>query len=84
MRNESICPQKDCTGMFLAGSFIVASKLQIIYMPFQRRMDKETMVYSFNGIPLVNWKLQSGKTTEIWNNIDESQTFMLCKKKKAL
>lgn len=82
MRNESICLQKDCTGMFLTVLFAIAPKLQTVHMPFQRKMDKETWYIHIMRYLLSICNLQSGKTTEIRNNIDESQTFIVCKKTK--
>lgn len=52
MRNESIYLQKDCTGMFLAVSFVVVPKLQTLHMPFHRRMDKETWNIHITGFLL--------------------------------
>ena len=40
-------------------------------------------LYSYNEIPLGNWEVWWGKTTELWNNVltDESQTLALNLKK---
>lgn len=36
--------------MFISAVFIIASKLEIIQMPIERRMDKYMVIYSLNEI----------------------------------
>lgn len=45
MRNESVCLPEDCTRMLLVVLFIIAPKVQILHMPFNKRMNTKTVIW---------------------------------------
>lgn len=51
--NESIYPYKDLKSRLITILYVIAPKLETIQMSLNRWMDKQVVVYLYNGIPLM-------------------------------